>query len=313
MTRTNDILDIKVEENYYMMCIWPVAEAIHTEEAEVLLKKVGRIVYSQDVELSYLGMRTFMTQIYGHQAWTGTVRNQFSGTIGKVDACYKAGKPVKTYLFEAASFEMVIDLKEKIRELYGIKKSSVHISDNAKETYDMIQLLYNKNSVEFLNVAHPYRNKEVYTNIKRMEALFREKNLDKTRFILGTDAVVAAYGFQKAKCVEFITDYQKEKLADIGGSQNIKYSTDTEDIRLSELLYDPNNYFYFEGMKMVTPQCALKLNRAYGNDKTQYMLERIVKRITDGAKTYPQYRISLRKIRTECVSKLKEIINKIRK
>lgn len=63
-------------------------------------------------------------------------------------------------------------------------------------------------------------------------------------------------GLSKAKYVEFITDYQKEKLADIDGSQNVKYNIDAEGIKISELLYDSNNYFYFEGMKMVTPQCA---------------------------------------------------------
>ena len=89
---TDDVLNTEVKDNYYMVCIWPAAEVTQTKAAEALLKQAGRIVYAQDVELTYLGMKNFMTQIYGHQAWTGTIRNQFRGTMGKADACYKAGK-----------------------------------------------------------------------------------------------------------------------------------------------------------------------------------------------------------------------------
>lgn len=313
MRITDDVLNTKVKDNYYMVCIWPAAEVTQTNAAEALLKQAGRIVYTQDVSLSYLGMKNFMTQIYGHQAWTGTIRNQFRGTMGKADACYKAGKTVKTYLFEAASLEVVIGVKEKIRELYGIEKSSVHISDNAKETYDMIQLLYNKNSVDFLNFAHPYQYKEVYSSIKKVEKLLQERNLDKSRFILGADAVMESCGLSKAKYVEFITDYQKEEVGDICGSQNVKYNIDACGMKLPELLYDSKNYFYFEGMKMVTPQCALMINQASYNKKMKRMLEKFVKKTQSGVKPYPQYRIRLRKIRAGCISKLKELINKIRK
>ena len=38
METTFDILSTQVKENYYMACIWPVAEAEKTKRAEAALK-----------------------------------------------------------------------------------------------------------------------------------------------------------------------------------------------------------------------------------------------------------------------------------
>lgn len=308
-----DILNTEVKENYYMACIWPVAEAAKTEAAESVLKQAGKIIYEKDVTLTYLGLKNFMTQIYGHQAWTGTVNNQFRGAASKADVCYRLGRPIKTYVFEAPSLDAVTDVKEKIRKIYDIDKHSIHISDNAKETYDMIQLLYNRNSVDFLNFAHPYRYKGVYGCIKRAEKLIREKKLDKERFIVGMDALLEVYGLGKAQCLEMITDYLSNDLAEIDFNMDVKYSAEAYGLSLSELLNHAEHYFYFEGMKFVTAQCILAAQPADFDKKIKSMLEGFVRQTQSGAKPYPEYKIKLRKIRAGCILKMKKLICGIRK
>lgn len=308
MEGTFDILNTTIKENYYMACIWPTAEPTKTDEAEIILNQVGKVIYAQEVMLTYLGMKNFMTQIYGHQAWTGTMHNRFRGVMSKADVCYKAGRPTKTYVFEAQSLDEVIDLKERIRQIYGIDKHSIHISDNAKETYDMIQLLYNKNSVDFLNYANPYRYRTVYTHIKRLKKLLQEKNLEKKRFILGMDAMIEVCGLRKAKFLDGITDYPSNSLVEADININMKHSAQAYGMTLSELLYDAKNFFYFEEMKFMTPQCVLEAKPTALNEKTKHMLERFVKQTQSGAKPYPEYRIKLRKIRANCISKAKKLI-----
>lgn len=313
MESTFDILNMKVKENDYMACIWPVADPAKTEAAEGVLRQKGKIIYAGDVTLTYLGMKNFMTQIYGHQAWTGTIHNQFRGTVSKVDACYRAGQPVKTYVFEASSLDAVLDIKEKIRKIYGIDKHSIHISDSAKETYDMIQLLYNKNSVDFLNHAHPYRYQRVYRCIRRAEELIAEKQLEKERFILGMDAVMEVCGLKKTQAVECMTDYSCNDLTETGIGMEMKHSAEEYGLTLSELLYDADHYFYFEGMKLAAPKCILKAHPETLTEKTTCMLERFVKQTGSEAAPDLEYRIKLRKMRSRYILKIKELIDRIRK
>lgn len=147
-----------VKENLYMACIWPVADEQKIPMAEAVLRQLGSIVCTKDVELTYAGMRNFMILLYGHQPWAGTFENHYRGIAGKLDACYCEGKPVKTYVFHAPSLAAVLAAKESIRRLLGIGKNSIHISDNRKETKDMIRLLYDSDSVRLLNSssAHEY-------------------------------------------------------------------------------------------------------------------------------------------------------------
>ena len=76
----------------------------------------------------------------------------------------------------------------------------------------MIQLLYNKNSVDVLNFAHPYRHQSLYNCIKKVEKLLQDRELEKKRLILGTDAVLEVCGLGKAKFLEIITDYQSKGM-----------------------------------------------------------------------------------------------------
>lgn len=144
------------EENLYIACIWPVADEQKIPMAEAAIRQLGSIVYTKDVELTYAGMRNFMILIYGHQPWAGTFENHYLGIKGKLDACYCEGKPVKTYVFYAPSLAAVLAVKESIRRLFGIGKNSIHISDNRKETKDMIRLLYDPDSVRLLNDSYSH-------------------------------------------------------------------------------------------------------------------------------------------------------------
>lgn len=241
-----------LQKEYYMACIWPAAKATKTAAAEEILKEAGRLVFQKEVRLTYRGMKNFMTQIYGHQAWAGTIENRFCGIKKKAWACYRAKKPVKTYVFAADSFETVVAVKERIRVLYGIGKHSIHISDNQEETLAMIQLLYYPNSLAFLNTAAPYRDRRVFCRLLKERELFEKSGLDENRFLAGAEATLALYGDGKAKNFTYYTDYTEEELQ--GMKEGIPFYKDVKEAEtvVSQCLYNPQNYFYFHGIKVLT-------------------------------------------------------------
>lgn len=255
-----------LKRNCYMACLWPKADLSKCNEVEALIKTIGNIVYEQDVYLTYRGMKNFMIQIYGHQEWTGSIENHFDGVIAKVDACYQEGKPVRTYLFEADDFDNVVDIKKKIRDIFQIENHSIHISDNSNETIDMVNLLYNRNSVEFLNKAEPYKYSGVFKKLIELKNVVLLNNYDRDRLIIDSSAVLEVCGLREAADVDFLTDYESEIIS-LEGIDNHASQLKFYDISIKDLLYDPHNYFYFEGMKFVTPKNLIQMKMKRGEEK----------------------------------------------
>ncbi|WP_022752765.1 hypothetical protein [Butyrivibrio fibrisolvens] len=147
--------------NCYMACVWPVADRNKIGMIEDIISEIGKIVYAQDVYLTYTGLRNFMVSIYGHQKWTGTLENGYSGVDEKARACYYKKNPVRTYLFQASSLDDVVYAKTKIRNAFKLENHSIHISDNSQETQNMAQTLYNRENVKKINFNDLYRGTEL--------------------------------------------------------------------------------------------------------------------------------------------------------
>lgn len=257
----------RLKDNCYMACLWPRADIDRMDEVESKLQSIGHIVYAQDVYLTYRGMCNLMTQIYGHQAWTGNIENHFSGVKGKADACYRKNRPVRTYLFEAPGMDSVVEIKRQIREIFQIENHSIHISDNRNETIDMAELLYNRNSVDFMNRADPYRYSGVYHKIRELKELIAKNGYDKSGFIIDSSAVLEVCGLRQARDLDFLTDYAVEVESRIEGVDDHRSQLPYYNIALPDMLYNPENYFYFEGMKFITPKRLIEMKTNRGEVK----------------------------------------------
>lgn len=279
----------RLKRNCYMACLWPKAGSEKIDEVEVKLQSIGNIVYSQEVYLTYQGMCNLMTQLYGHQSWTGNIENHFKGVQEKVNACYRAGKPIKTYLFEADNLESVVEIKKEIREIFQIENHSIHISDNWKETLDMTEILYNRNSVDFMNRATPYLYSGVYKKLGELKRLIATNGYEESRFIIDSSAVLEVCGLRVAADLDFLTDYVLEEETMIDGVDNHCSQLPYYGVSLADMLYNPENYFYFEGMKFITPQRLAEMKEKRGEVKDVIdvkMLRRFMNKKIDVPKAY---------------------------
>lgn len=238
-------------DNCFFACIWPVADRSKVEEAEELLKRLGAIVYSQDVYLTHEGMRNFMVQIYGTQSWVGSIEDKFEGVNAKVELCYNPKNPVRTYLIEVKDTDKVVPIKAKIRDIFGIDNHSIHISDTNQETIDMAEMLYNTNSVDFLNYAKPFEYDVVYRLLKDLLKEISDNSYKKERFVIDSSAVLEVCGLRKARDLDYLTDYRDEIITgeciDNHESQ-IQYHS----VFVQDMLYNPENYFYYYGFKFLS-------------------------------------------------------------
>ena len=261
-----------LKNNCFFACIWPSADRNRIQNAEKLLMKLGSIVYSQDVYMTYEGMRSFMVQIYGAQRWVGTIEDKFEGVNAKAHLCYNKRYPVKAYLIEVKESDKVVPIKKKIRDIFEIENHSIHISDDKQETVAMAEMLYNPNSVNFLNYSKPFEYSRIYKCLDVFNREIYDKGYDRGRFIIDSSAVLEVCGLRQAEDVDYLTDYKGEVISD-DNLDNHEGQLQYHRISVPDMLYNPENYFYYYGFKFLSVYRLVEMKTLRNEPKDQRDVE----------------------------------------
>lgn len=283
----------RLKENCFFACLWPAADRSRIKDVTETISHGGNIVYEQDVYLTYRGMCNFMSQIYGHQSWTGSIENRFSGVEAKARRCYREGYPIHTYLFESESLERVLRIKQKIRSLFDLENHSVHISDTTSETRMMADMLYSPNTVYFLDFAVPYRYDRVYRSVIELKDLIERNHLDRGRFIIDSSSVLEVCGLRPARDLDFLTDYSGQAIqneperGNTDAIENHSSQLPFHGIQVGDMLYNPDNYFVYYGMKFLSLARLTEMKRRRNEPKDRKDA-RLIKRFTKKIKTIPR-------------------------
>lgn len=144
---------VETANNVYVALIWPSAAGLDEEIKE----SIPNIVYRKEVKLNPVGARNLLIKVYHTEPWLGAIDNDFKGVEGKLIECFKNFNPLRVVAFQADMFDQVLEIKNKIRALFDIDKHSIHITDTKDEAIRISRLLFNENSIHFLNHADPYK------------------------------------------------------------------------------------------------------------------------------------------------------------
>ena len=258
----------KTMSDCYMACLWPVSRRKKIHDVTDLICKYGEIIYSQDVYLTYKGIKNFMVNCYGHQAWAGNINNHFSGVEACASGCYDSRYPVTTYLFQCKNFNHVLQLKQEIRGMFGLDSHSMYISDNSAETLMTTRLLYNPNSVHVLNNAEMFKYDMVFKRVNELKTLIASNNKDVDRFIIDSSSVLEVCGLRQSRDVDYTTDYTDGNLTEsIEGIDYHDSQPPFHSISVKEMLYNPESHFYFNGMKFLSVEKLLEMKQKRNEPK----------------------------------------------
>lgn len=266
---------LTVVSDCYFACLWPIAHDLKKmDHVERIIKEYGKIVFTQDIYLDQNGMRNFMAQIYGHQAWVGTYEDHFAGVDTKVQACYKKDDPIRTIVFSAETLEDVLEIKSRVRDIYGLENHSIHISDDILETRQIAELLYNDNSLHHLNYGVPDAFLSIHRRMAEFKELVRKNQLDIDRFIVDSGSVLEIYGLRRSRDLDYLTDYAKMDPLQTEEIDDHFSEMQYYDCLIEDLLYDPQHYFRYNGVKFVSQETliTLKKNRNERKDKKDIRL-----------------------------------------
>lgn len=267
---TNNTLDIAVStfieyaDNAYIACIWPTAQGCNNEIDAI----VPNIIYKKNIKLNANGAHNLLSQIYHSEAWLGSVENNFKGTSGKMIECFKTFAPVRIIAFQANGIEEVLQVKEQIRALFNVGKHSIHITDTKEQAIKLARMVFNSNSIHFLNNAKPNKYASVHQKIIKFKKFIQENQLNPCDVLLDGGTILSVYGLRRSDDIDyFIDDNAKIKYIDSELDNNddeLKY----HDIDKLELIYNPKFYFYFNGLKFIALNqlYIMKKNRAEVKD-----------------------------------------------
>jgi FkbM family methyltransferase len=257
----------RIKKNTYIVSIFPSAEDKDVEIVNIL-KKHTDIIYRKDVQLEKNGPHLLIKQMYQKEPWLGDWSNTFKGAKYKADQCFQKTGPVRVFLVETDDLNGLRVCKEEIRRLFNISNHSVHINDSYEETLRLAQIYLNENSIHFLNHAQWNYFENFYHLLDEYRRLLDEHHADKECFCVDGSSVMAVYGIRQARDIDYFhygyedVRYKNESLI---GSHNkeIRYHTKT----LDDIIFNPENHFYYEGLKFVSLSVLTAMKSRRGEKK----------------------------------------------
>ena len=208
---------IRFEDPVYTVCLWPAAYDVEKlRQVEHMIRSCADIAFQKELKLNYQAVEQLMISFYHHMAWTGTVENGFQGVASKAKSCFQSGAPTTVYVIGGAKLDEVLALKQRIRDLYAIENSSVHITDTHEEALEAGKLLLHRNSVDFMNLCDPYQDPVFMKDFVQTIA--------SSRSCASYETALALYGINGRRI--------------------------PENLEAGEELFDPREYFYFWGVQV---------------------------------------------------------------
>lgn len=265
----------KWKETLFIATVFPSAQG-KEQEIKKILSRYGHIVYHRKIHLTPNGGKNFIRELYLGENWCGTLQSKFSGAKQKSDPCYSKDGMTRVYLIHTASKSKMSQAKKEIRKIFKLGKHSIHINDNFEETWRIANLVFNHNSVTFMNtITDKTLNlpnfQKFIANMRKF--LKQNKLLESDDYCIDSSAVIAAYGLRDCKDMDYLhaPTFPKKVNGDITSHNSWAnhYCVDKD-----ELIYNPENYFYYNGIKFCTLQSVydMKVKRNEDKDKRDIKL-----------------------------------------
>jgi len=272
----SDILDavatkfIEYAENIYIAFLWPIATG-HDEKIESV---IPNIVYRKEITLTPNGAHNLISQLYYGAEWLGSVEDNFMGSQGKLEQCFKGSGPLRIVAFQAGSLDEVLKIKECVRDIFKAGKHSIHITDTKQEAIKIARVVFNENSIHFLNYAKPNTYISTHEKMNKFKDFIRVNDLNVDELLIDSGMILSIYGLRQANDIDYFLDNNNKLKRSIEGIENNDETLKFHDKSKLELIYNPNNYFYFNDLKFTSfnQLYKMKKNRYEVRDRNDFKL-----------------------------------------
>lgn len=254
---------VEYANNVYVALIWPTAQGYD----EKIDRIIPNIIYKKTVTMNPNGAHNLITQIYYGEDWLGSLETNFRGSQGKLVECFKTFDPIRVIAFQAKSLNEVLKIKERIRDVFNVGKNSIHITDTKEEAIRVSRVVFNENSIHFINYAKPNKYLSTHRKLAKFKAFIKDNGLNSEDLLLDSGIVLSAYGLRESNDIDYFIDDNKiikyhENELECHDDELVYHDADK-----LELIYNPENYFYFNDLKFVSFTRLYKMKKNRGQEK----------------------------------------------
>ena len=257
----------KLKKNSYLIFIFPSAVGLRSE-LESIIHKNGNIFYQKEIELNENGSLNLIKELYLGEPWGGNEFNNFLGFRNKHALCFTNASPLKVYLVDFDCLQRSVNTKKEIRNLYKIGNHCVHINDTHDETVRLAKTVFNNNSLHHLNNSKTANYKVFNQCLRSFKNKINELELDIDDYCVTASSALSAYGLREGDDL----DYLHSNPTLIPDSTNLihshnDYGVGKYHLKRDDIIHNPDNHFYYRGVKFASLEVIKKLKQHRGEDK----------------------------------------------
>lgn len=245
---------IEYSENVYIAFLWPSGSR-NLSMSEALFDSV---VYKKKMDLTATGAFNLLVELYKHMDWVGSPLKSYPGIKQKMLECFSEKGEVSVIVFQSESIDNVRLIKQKVRDINGIGFSSIHITDDCEEAIRISRLIFSKNGLHFINNANPFRYSAA-EEIDNFARVMEVNGFSFKDFALDGSVLLSLYGIRKHADIDYIaiSGIELPKPYEKRSAEQMCF----HEFAAEDLLYDPRNFFYFRGVKLISFERAYQAKK----------------------------------------------------
>jgi hypothetical protein len=232
---------VRNKRNSFTISIFSIDQK-NQSDIDKIISEYSDILCSKDVELSEIGKRNYIISLYLGEKWLGDHLNKFSGAQGKYSSCFQDSNKMRVYVVTSNNPERLI----------------------YNETWRIASMIFNQNSFNFFNTQdRPLFEKFnlYFDNYKKLLS-----NINSVFFCISSSAVLSLYSIRECSDIDFLTlnkDYISFKTSEISSHESEAIYYRNKD----EIIFDPSQHLYFDGIKFSTLQNVYDFKNKRGESK----------------------------------------------
>ncbi|CAH7044054.1 conserved hypothetical protein [Vibrio chagasii] len=196
------------------------------------------VILVEELKLNDVGVNNFVINTYLHEEWLGTPENNFIGSVGKSNPCTGLHS-LKVFLFKINKNTNVVELKESIRNDFGLGKHSIHICDGVHDSAPLSNFSLNPNITTILNIIKKYEYPSFINDVVNISKVSQNQNL---HFVLSGSSLLGLLGIREPKDIDYLSSKP------IGISEMDFHGTSNGIKDYVEIKNDPYSYFVYFGI-----------------------------------------------------------------
>ena len=238
---------------------------------EDILNRLGEIFCKKALDINLNGYHWLEWIFYRHHPWAQCFVENADAITHHATHSGIGAAPLRIYVAEFQNLEAAVQAKRKIRELVGVGNYSVHATDTHEEAVALAQIYFNENTLHFVNntkIMSSAWGKRALNSIHEFKVHVLANTQDSDNVLIDGSFPLALYGLRDAMDIDYLSDN-----ADTAHSiDNRIYDNHVGQLRFhihstADLVFDPENHFFCEGMKIVSLPALLHMKTRRGENK----------------------------------------------